>query len=191
MAFHRFCQNILHDSPLTIYGDGGQVRDFTYVEDAVDILAASLTSADAVGQTINVGGGSPCKLLEAVSLLEEISGKTCPKTFLERQKGDVRATRADTGKLEKIFGRKPQTSLKEGLTLEWEWMKKFVQGEDEEKAIKANAQIIVGVDEAVLAEAKADEKATKKAKRKEEKAAKSRPKSQTPAGTAPPAPPDA
>jgi nucleoside-diphosphate-sugar epimerase len=165
MAFHRFCQNILHDAPLTIYGDGKQIRDFTYVDDVVDIVTAALT-ADVVGQVVNVGGGSPATLLEAATILEEISGKTCAKTFLERQKGDVFSTRADTAKLERLFGIKPKTTLREGLAREWEWMKQFVQSEDEEKAIKANVQAIVGVDEAVLAEVKADAKADRKAKRK-------------------------
>jgi nucleoside-diphosphate-sugar epimerase len=179
MAFNRFCHSILHEAALTIYGDGKQVRDFTYVDDVVEIIAASLRNEAALGQVVNVGGGSPATLLEAITLLEEISGKACGKTFLERQKGDVFSTRADTAKLEKIFGTKPKTNLKEGLTREWEWMQKFVQAEDDEKAIKANIQPIVGVDQAALAEAKADEKAGKKAARKA-KAAKSQ-------GHAPPA----
>ncbi|HEV2353233.1 MAG TPA: NAD-dependent epimerase/dehydratase family protein [Puia sp.] len=172
MAFNRFCHSILHDAALTVYGDGKQVRDFTFVDDVVEVIAAAVTSETAVGEVVNVGGGSPCTLMEAVTMLEEISGKTCPKTFLERQKGDVFSTRADTAKLERIFGVKPKTPLREGLVKQWEWMQKFVQAEDEEQAIKAQVQPITGVDEAVLAEAKADEKATKKAARKAEKATK-------------------
>lgn len=169
MAFHRFCQNILRDAPLTFYGDGKQIRDFTYVEDVAQIVAASLT-ADVAGQVVNVGGGSPATLLEAVSVLEEISGKPCAKTFLERQKGDVISTKADTSKLERLFGLKPGTSLREGLARQWEWMQKFVQDEDDEKAIKANVVPITEVDEAALAEVKADEKAAKKEARKAKKA---------------------
>jgi UDP-glucose 4-epimerase len=174
MAFHRFCQNIIHEAPMTIYGDGKQIRDFTYVDDVVEIIAASLL-AEVVGQVINVGGGSPATLLEAAALLEEISGKTSPKTFLERQKGDVFSTRADTAKLERLFGSKPKMSLKEGLAREWEWMKKFVQSEDEEKAIKSNVQIIGGADEADLAEAKAEAKSHRKAKLKAKAGKNSKP----------------
>jgi nucleoside-diphosphate-sugar epimerase len=172
MAFNRFCHSILHDAALTIYGDGKQVRDFTYVDDVVEIIAASVTSEAAVGQVVNVGGGSPCSLMEAVALLEEISGKACAKTFLERQKGDVLSTCADTAKLEKIFGLKPKTPLREGLARQWDWMQKFVQAEDDEQAIKAQVQPITGVDEAALAEAKADERAGKKAAKKAAKAGK-------------------
>ena len=166
MAFNRFCHSILHDAAVSIYGDGQQVRDFTYVDDVVETITAALTVEEAVGQVVNVGGGSPATLLEALALLEEISGKSCPRTFLERQKGDVMSTRADTAKLERIFGTKPKTSLREGLARQWEWMQKFVQSEDEEQAIRAQAQPITGVDTEALAQAKADEKAGKKAARK-------------------------
>jgi UDP-glucose 4-epimerase len=166
MAFNRFCHSIIHDAALTIYGDGKQVRDFTFVNDVVEVIAASVTNEAAIGQVVNVGGGSPCTLSEAVTMLEEISGRTCPKTFLERQKGDVFSTRADTTKLERIFGSKPKTSLREGLTQQWDWMQKFIHAEDEEQAIKAQVQPITGVDGEALAEVKADEKAAKKAARK-------------------------
>lgn len=166
MAFNRFCHSILHDAALTIYGDGRQVRDFTYVDDVAEIIVASVTHEPATGQVVNVGGGSPCTLLDAVGLLEEISGKTCPKTFLERQKGDVFSTRADTTRLEQVFGTKPKTTLREGLTRQWEWMKKFVTAEDEEQTIKAQVKPLEMVDASVIAEAKADEKAHKKAQKK-------------------------
>ncbi|MGH7740142.1 MAG: NAD-dependent epimerase/dehydratase family protein [bacterium] len=166
MAFHRFCQSILREAAVSIYGDGQQVRDYTYVEDVAEVVSAALTVPDAVGQVVNVGGGSASTLLEALSALEEISGRACPRTFLERQKGDAFSTRADTAKLERIFGFKPKVSLKEGLARQWEWMNRFVQNEDEERAIKANIQPITEVDHEALAEFKADEKAAKKAARK-------------------------
>jgi nucleoside-diphosphate-sugar epimerase len=165
MAFHRFCQSILHEAAISIYGDGKQIRDYTYVDDVVDVVTAAL-SADVAGQVVNVGGGSAATLLEAIAALEEVSGKSCPRTFLERQKGDVFSTRADTAKLERLFGFKPKVSLREGLAREWEWMTRFVQNEDEERSIKANVQPITEVDHAALAEFKADEKAAKKAARK-------------------------
>lgn len=166
MAFHRFCQSILREAAVSIYGDGQQVRDYTYVEDVAEVVSAALTAPDAVGQVVNVGGGAASTLLEALSILEEISGRACPRTFLERQKGDAFSTRADTAKLERIFGFKPKVSLKEGLARQWEWMNRFVQNEDEERAIKANIQPITEVDHEALAEFKADEKAAKKAARK-------------------------
>lgn len=174
MAFHRFGLSLLREAAISIYGDGKQIRDYTYVEDVVEVVNAALT-ADVAGQVVNVGGGSPATLLEAVGLLEEVSGMTCAKTFLERQKGDVLSTRADTAKLERLFGFKPRVSFREGLARQWEWMKKFVQDEDEETAIKANVQPILGGEDAAVEEFKADEKAAKKAARKAAKKAASGP----------------
>ena len=86
------------------------------------------------------------------------------------------STRADTTKLEKLFGFKPKVSLREGLSREWEWMKKFVQSEDDETAIKANVQPIIGVDHEAIAQVKADEKESKKvAKKAKSQAAKKEP----------------
>jgi len=187
MAFHRFCQSILREAALSIYGDGRQVRDFTYVDDVVDVINAAIT-ADVVGQVVNVGGGSPCTLLEAIGILEEISGTTCAKTFLDRQKGDVISTRADTTKLEKLFGFKPKVTLREGLAHEWEWMKSFVQSEDDEMAIKANVQPIIGVDQEAIAQVKADEKAEKKAARKAKSNAAKKDPAQAELSAAPPEP---
>ncbi len=166
MAFMKFCQSLVNEAPLTIYGDGQQVRDFTFVRDVAEVVAQSLTNDAAVGEVVNVGGGSPATLEEAIGLLLEASGKTAGRHMLEKQKGDVRETRADTAKLERIFGFKPQVGLREGIRLEWEWASAFLSNELEEQAIKAQVQPITGVDAADIEAAKADAKALAKAKRK-------------------------
>ena len=96
------------------------------------------------------------------------------------------STRADTIKLENFFGFKPKVTLKEGLAREWEWMKSFVQSEDDEMAIKANVQPIIGVDEDAIAQVKADEKAEKKAARKAKSNAAKKDPAQTELSAAPP-----
>jgi UDP-glucose 4-epimerase len=167
MAFNKFCQSLVNEAPLTIYGDGKQVRDFTFVTDVAEVVVQSLTCDAAVGEVVNVGGGSPATLEDAIGTLLEVSGKTAGRHFLEKQKGDVRETRADTAKLERIFGFKPQVTLREGLSREWEWASSFLLSEAEELAIKSQVQPISGVDAADLEAAKADAKAHAKAKRKE------------------------
>jgi UDP-glucose 4-epimerase len=180
MAFNKFCQSFVNEAPLTIYGDGQQVRDFTFVQDVAEVVVQSLTNDAAVGEVVNVGGGSPCTLEAAIDILSEVSGKTAGRHFLERQKGDVRETRADTEKLVRIFGFKPQVDLKEGLTREWEWASNFFSSEAEEQAIKAQVQPISGVDAADLEAAKAEAKAHAKAKRKEAGVQKKRSKATPP-----------
>jgi dTDP-D-glucose 4,6-dehydratase len=146
------------------------------VTDVAEVVVQALTNDAVVGQVVNVGGGTPATLEEAIGFLQEASGLTAGRHFLEKQKGDVRETRADTAKLEKIFGFKPQVDLKEGLKREWEWASSFFSSEAEEMAIKAQAQPITGVDAADLEAAKEDAKALAKAKRKVESAKKKKTK---------------
>lgn len=186
MAFMKFCQNLVNEAPLTIYGDGKQIRDFTFVTDVAEVVVQALTNDAVVGEIVNVGGGTPATLEEAIGFLQEVSGLTAGRHFLEKQKGDVRETRADTVKLEKIFGFKPQVDLKEGLKREWEWASSFMSAEAEEMAIKAQAQPITGVDAADLAAAKEDAKALAKAKRKVESAKKKKPKEKSEETPTPP-----
>lgn len=137
MAFSKFCQALLNETPITVYGDGNQVRDFTYVEDVVECITRALVGDNVVGEVINVGGGSPCTLMQALETLERVSGRTCSRTFLERARGDVLATRADAGKLVYRTGYKPSTPLEEGLRRQWEWAEKHSREESDFEALKA------------------------------------------------------
>lgn len=179
MAFMKFCQSLVNEAPLTIYGDGKQVRDFTFVTDVAEVVVQSLTNDAAVGEVVNVGGGSPATLEESIQALLEISGKTAGRHMLEKQRGDVRETRADTAKLEKIFGFKPQVGLRDGLKLEWDWASQFLLGEAEEQAIKSQVQPITGVDPSDVAAVKEDAKVLAKAKRKAASAEKKKTKGES------------
>ena len=123
MAFHKFFKWILQDQPISIYGDGQQTRDFTFISDAVaaNLLAAIVPLA--VGEVFNIGGGSRVVLAEVINIMEEIVGRPIKKNFVEKARGDARHTSADVSKAEKILGYQPQVSLTEGLRQEWEWMK--------------------------------------------------------------------
>jgi nucleoside-diphosphate-sugar epimerase len=165
MAFTKFCRALVEEAPLTVFGDGKQVRDFTYVADVVEVVSRALGNEAAVGEVVNVGGGSPCTLDEAIGVLAEVSGKVPSRHHLERQKGDVQETRADTHRLERLFGFKPGTPLREGMARQWEWAHAYFTAELEEQAIRAQAQPITDVDGTALAEAKAEARAHRKAKR--------------------------
>ncbi len=123
MAFHKFFKWILQDQPISIYGDGQQTRDFTFISDAVaaNLLAAIVPLA--VGEVFNIGGGSRVVLAEVINIMERIVGRPIKKNFVEKARGDARHTSADVSKAEKILGYQPQVSLTEGLRQEWEWMK--------------------------------------------------------------------
>ncbi|MGD1714620.1 GDP-mannose 4,6-dehydratase [Dapis sp. BLCC M172] len=123
MAFHKFFKWILGDEPISIYGDGQQTRDFTFVSDAVAANLAAGRVPEAVGEVFNIGGGSRVVLAEVINMMEEIVGRPIKKNFVEKARGDARHTSADVSKAQKILGYQPQVSLKEGLQREWEWVK--------------------------------------------------------------------
>ena len=122
MAFHKFFKWILEDEPISIYGDGQQTRDFTFISDAIAANLAAGRVPEAVGQIFNIGGGSRVVLTEVIDTMEKIVGRPIRKNFVEKARGDARHTSADVSKAQKILGYQPQVSLAEGLRQEWEWI---------------------------------------------------------------------
>ncbi|MGM0472450.1 MAG: NAD-dependent epimerase/dehydratase family protein, partial [Bacillota bacterium] len=123
MAFHIFIKEILTDGQITIFGDGQQSRNFTYVSDVVqaNILAAQ---SDVAGEIFNVGGaGERVTLNYTIELMEDIIGKKVAKEYQAQAKGDVKHTEADESKVREKLGYSPQVGLKEGLEREVEWLK--------------------------------------------------------------------
>jgi nucleoside-diphosphate-sugar epimerase len=123
MAFHKFFRAILNQQPITIYGDGEQTRDFTFVSDIIAANLAAARVADAVGEVFNIGGGSRVALNQVLEKMETIVGTEIKRTYLERARGDARDTSAEISKAEQILQYVPQVNLGEGLSREWEWMK--------------------------------------------------------------------
>ncbi|NIM06680.1 MAG: NAD-dependent epimerase/dehydratase family protein [Armatimonadetes bacterium] len=119
MAFSRWIKALLDDEPIRLFGDGRQMRDFTFVSDAVraTILAAE---RGAPGDIYNIAGGAHVSVGDVLSLLAETTGRT-PQVHREaRQKGDARNTWADTSSARQALGFVPQVTLKEGLKAQFE-----------------------------------------------------------------------
>ncbi len=123
MAFHKFIKAMLHGEKITIYGDGKQTRDFTYVSDIVEANLLAATS-EIEGEVLNIGGGSRISLIETIHILEEIIGKEAKIEYMETQKGDMKDTYADISKAKKILDYSPKVEIKNGLEKEVEWIKK-------------------------------------------------------------------
>ena len=121
MAFHKFFRVMLKGDEITLYGDGDQTRDFTFVSDAV---AANLACMDAPvsGDLFNVGGGSRISVNRVLELMQSISGREARIRRIDDQKGDVRHTFADTTRAREALGFRPSVSTEEGLRREWEWI---------------------------------------------------------------------
>ncbi len=123
MAFHRFIRALLDGETITVYGDGEQSRDFTYVADAAqaNLLAAQSSVA---GEVFNIGGGSRVTVNEVLSLLAELTGRTADVKRTSNQKGDVRHTAADTSRARQLLGYAPRVSLRAGLEQMVAWMRR-------------------------------------------------------------------
>ena len=119
MAFHRFCRALLRREAITVFGDGRQSRDFTYVDDAVEAnLRAWRRPAHGV---YNVGGGSQVEVLEAIRILESALGLEARLVFEPRALGDPLRTRAENARLRSDLGAVPTVSIAQGLPREAEW----------------------------------------------------------------------
>jgi UDP-glucuronate 4-epimerase len=113
MSLFRFVQWINKGEVLTVYGDGQQERDFTYVD---DIARGTIAGLKPLGyEVINLGSDRPIVLMDAIRLIEELVGARAIIEHRPRHPADVKATWADIEKAEKLLGWRPQTSLRKGL----------------------------------------------------------------------------
>jgi nucleoside-diphosphate-sugar epimerase len=123
MGFHRFFEAGRRGTPVTVYGDGRQTRDFTFVEDAIRATVSSLT-LPVPEFAYNVGGGHRVELREVLDEIERLVGKKLERRHIEPQHGDPRDTSADTKLARRDLGFEPRTSIERGLFLQWEWQRK-------------------------------------------------------------------
>lgn len=121
MGFSRFLAAALAGEPLPIFGDGEQVRDFTYV---ADIVQATLAAADAdapPGSVCNIAGGASVSVNELIVLLSDLLGHDLAVSRQPAQPGDVRRTGGTVDAAHRLLGWVPSTSLREGVTQQLEW----------------------------------------------------------------------
>lgn len=121
MGINRFVRAVLHDEAITVYGDGTQTRDFTYIDDIVEanVLAAR---SDVSGEVFNVGGGNRISVNDLIAAIEAAVGKAARVEHIAEQKGDVRDTRADTRKAEALLGWHARTGIADGLERYIHWI---------------------------------------------------------------------
>ena len=127
MAFHRFCRAMLANEPITVYGDGHQSRDFTFVADAVEANVRAWQRAAPQG-VYNVGGGSQVEVLEAIALLENSLGRKARVNLEARPAGDPLRTRADATRLASDLGYATKVGIADGLAAQAEWARTLYGG---------------------------------------------------------------
>jgi nucleoside-diphosphate-sugar epimerase len=116
-----FATALLESRRPTIYGDGEQTRDFTYVANVVDGVLKACEAGNANGQTINVATGSRMSLNELLKVMNRLAGTSMEPLRQEPRTGDVKDSQADISKAKSLLGYQPTVSSEEGLkrTLEW------------------------------------------------------------------------
>ncbi|MFO0264922.1 MAG: NAD-dependent epimerase/dehydratase family protein, partial [Planctomycetota bacterium] len=122
MSIFRFIKWIDQETPLEVFGDGSQARDFTYVD---DIARGTIAAIKPLGyEIINLGGGkNPVSLHTIIGRLEELLGKKAVIDNKAFHIADIKETWADIGKADRLLGWKPTVGLEEGLRKSVEWYK--------------------------------------------------------------------
>lgn len=118
-----FCRRMIAGERPTIYGDGEQSRDFTYIENVVNanLLAAEAPAAKVAGQMMNVATGTRITLNDTFRILRDLTGFEGEPVYDAPRAGDIRDSLADIGLAEKLLGYRPSVDFREGLrrTVEW------------------------------------------------------------------------
>jgi UDP-glucuronate 4-epimerase len=124
MAIHRLIQSALTGSEFTMYGDGSQVRDFTYVDDVVHANLLAANTKNVVGSAVlNIAGGSEVTLSELIETVEHASEASVNLVRAAHQAGDVRRTGGDTTAALAVLGWEPGVSLRDGIRSQLVWQK--------------------------------------------------------------------
>ena len=121
MGFRRFFEAAMRDNAITVFGDGHQTRDFTYVADAVSATIAAATRGRP-GGVYNVGGGSRVEVQDVIELIRRITGRPLRVERLAAQRGDMRDTYADTTRARTDLAFAPTVTLEQGLKAQFDWM---------------------------------------------------------------------
>jgi nucleoside-diphosphate-sugar epimerase len=120
-AIPAFVTAILKDEPPTIYGDGEQSRDFTYVDNVVQANLLAARAEQTKGEVINIACGLSVTVNEIIAMINDTVGKNVKPNYTDPRPGDVKHSLADITLAEKIIGFKPVVTFNEGLQKAIEW----------------------------------------------------------------------
>ncbi|MGD0170814.1 MAG: GDP-mannose 4,6-dehydratase [Halobacteriota archaeon] len=120
MAIHRFVDAILHDSEIHMYGDGEQLRDFTYIGDVIEAFTLAALS-ECGGEVFNIAGGQTMSVNELIKNLENLIGTKARVRNSDPQRGEARSTWADITKAQRLLGWKPEIEMTNALQTYLSW----------------------------------------------------------------------
>ncbi len=123
-AVPRFISALSGGKPPTVFGDGNQTRDFSYVDDVARAVLSCCQAADAAaGGVFNIAGGNRTTVNDLIACIGKIVGSSVQPVYASARKGDVRDSHADISRAQELLGWKPEVRLEEGLRRTVEWFK--------------------------------------------------------------------
>ena len=125
-----FTAALLAGQAPTIYGDGEQTRDFTYVSDVAGGIIKALTAPGVSGRTINVACGGRTSINDLCGMLQRVTGTTLDPRYDEPRAGDIRDSQADVSLARELLGFEPDVSIEEGLRRTVEWQRAAVSSQN-------------------------------------------------------------
>jgi nucleoside-diphosphate-sugar epimerase len=111
----KFITKLRAKEPITVYGDGEQSRDFTYIDNVIEANLLALSARNAPGEVCNIGCGQRVTLNQLIRILEEILGVRAQVNYAPAKPGDVRHSLADISKATRVLGYAPKIKIEEGL----------------------------------------------------------------------------
>lgn len=130
MAYFKFANLIMKGKPINVYNEGNMGRDFTYIDDIVEslirLIPKPMISENKIPyQIFNIGNGASVSLIDFITILERLLGKSTFKKMLPLQPGDVENTWANVGHLSQYIDYKPKVNLEQGLKHFVNWYKEY------------------------------------------------------------------
>ena len=125
LAISIFTGKMLNNEPITIFGDGNQTRDFTYIDDIVKVNMELLDMNKADGKVMNIGSGNRISVNDLAKHLREIIGSSSEVNYAEVQRGDAKHTLADVSLAKELMGYEPSVTIEEGLKRFVEWYRRI------------------------------------------------------------------
>jgi UDP-glucose 4-epimerase len=116
-----FCDRLLADEPVTIFGDGRQTRDYVFVEDVVDAFVAGGGHPDAPGARVNIGTGVETSVLELYDALRAVAGFGGEPEFAPARPGELGRIALDCAEAARVLDWTPKADLADGLARTWAW----------------------------------------------------------------------
>jgi UDP-glucuronate 4-epimerase len=122
LAIHKFTRMIMEGKTIPVFGDGSTRRDYTFVDDILQGIRASMDYTESEYEIINLGNHNTVQLHELISAIENVLGKEAVKEVLPEQPGDVPQTFASVEKAKRLLGYEPTTNIDQGLPIFRDWI---------------------------------------------------------------------